>query len=138
MCRKINTNNVQPIEGNARQELEPRTRIQTYINTYRHETQCVRIHKFVNDRYKICGFYYNNLDKYTIGGYVLSITHFICVYSKPYEEHCDTCHLNLVQKRRTNRCRHCVYKYRKFISSLSYSELTEFYNSAIPLAIQYR
>jgi hypothetical protein len=138
VCRKFNANKVQPIEKTLQQELNPCTRIQTFINTYRKKTSCVRAHKFVNNEHKICGYCYNSLDLNTAGNHVLFIIHFICVYAKPYDEHCDICGLNLVQVRCTNRCRRCVYKYRKFISGLSFAELTEFYNSVIPLAIQYQ
>jgi hypothetical protein len=94
MCKKFNANNVQPIEKNPQQELNPRTRVQTYINTYREETSCVRAHKFVNNEHKICGYCYNSLDTNAAGD-VLSIIHFICVYAKPYGEHCDICGTDL-------------------------------------------
>jgi hypothetical protein len=44
---------MQPIEENPRQELNPRTRIQTHINTYRREILCVRTHRFTDDEHKI-------------------------------------------------------------------------------------
>jgi hypothetical protein len=51
----------------------------------------------VNNEHKIWGYYYNSLDTNTAGNHVLSIIHFICVYAKPYNEHCDIYGLNLVQ-----------------------------------------
>jgi hypothetical protein len=129
MCKKLKPQNVQPIEQS---QCRPRKliismRIQTFLSTHYQEALCVRTQKFTFNQHQICLYCYKNLDVDFANIHALTVIHFICVYSRPPIEFCEICNYELTKYQKINRCRRCVYKYKNFICSQSYNELTEFY-----------
>jgi hypothetical protein len=137
MCKAVNAQPVQPTEQEPPRELDNNTCAQIYLNTYYEQSLCIRKQKFTFKHHNICLLCYRSLDKDFANLHLLTIIHFIAVYTKPPFEYCEICD-SILTKFKINRCRRCVHHYRNYINEFSREELTEFYNSSIPLAITYK
>jgi hypothetical protein len=138
MCKKINAQEVQSIKRPPRQELDNNTRIQIHLATYYKQSLCMKTQKFTYQYHNICLYCYRSLDSDFANLHFLTVIHYICIYARPPIEHCEICDYELTKFKKANRCRRCVYQYRNFISRQTYSELVDFYNSPVSLAIAYR
>jgi hypothetical protein len=129
---------VQLQQQEAPRRIDPNIRLQLIADTYYRNSFCTTIRSYTFLSHSICIYCYTRLDRDFARAHLLTVVHYICIYDTPPLKRCEICNITLTKYRRVNRCRRCVYHYRKFVNCLNYEELTEFYLSPRPFIIEFK